>query len=40
MNEILGQVTSLLNTLGLLPYVQAMIVIALVGGFIAVVFRK
>lgn len=40
MQEILSTALSLLSSLGILPFISAMLVIALVGGFIAVIFRS
>lgn len=40
MNEILSTALSLLQSLGIMPYITAMMVIAVVGGFIAVVFNR
>lgn len=40
MQEILSLALSAFNSLGMLPFVQAMMVIAVVGGFITVVFRN
>lgn len=39
MQEILALALSTMQSLGIMPYVTAMLVIALVGGFIAVVFN-
>lgn len=38
--QILSTALSTLQSMGLLPYIQAFIVVSLVGGFIAVIFRR
>ena len=40
MEEVLGLALSTMQSMGILPYVTAMLVIALVGGFISVIFRR
>lgn len=40
MNEILSTALSLLQSLGIMPYITAMLVISVVGGFIAIVFNR
>ncbi len=40
MQEILSLALSTLQSLGIMPYITAMLVIALVGGFISVIFSK
>lgn len=39
MEAILATALSTLESMGLMPYIQAMVVVSLVGGFLAVVFR-
>lgn len=40
MSEALGMALSTLESMGLLVYIKAMVVVALVGGFIAVIFGR
>jgi len=40
MQEALALALSTLQSMGVMPYITAMLVIALVGGFIAVVFNR
>lgn len=40
MQEALGLALSTLESMGLMPYITAMIVISLVGGFIAIIFKN
>ncbi len=40
MQEALSLALSTLTSLGIMPYVSAMIVIALVGGFISIFFKS
>ena len=40
MEEILALALSTMQSLGIMPYITAMLVIALVGGFISMVFGR
>lgn len=40
MNDILALALSTLQSMGIMPYITAMLVIALVGGFITIVFNR
>ncbi len=40
MEQALALALSTMQSMGIMPYVTAMLVIALVGGFIAIVFNR